>query len=132
MKKLIIILLVGVIGLGSGANIFAGETGTSADQYDAVYDKSDVFGTWKWVNSNAEYPIFFEFGYENSLKLMRMRPGNTDIDNYMWKLSGSTIYYSRPAADQAKIYEWQIITLDAESMLLRDEGGDIWLERLTK
>lgn len=83
MKKLIIILLVGVIGLGSGANIFAGETGTSVDQYDAVYDKSDVFGTWKWVNSNAEYPIFFEFGYENSLKLMRMRPGNTDIDNYM-------------------------------------------------
>lgn len=63
---------------------------------------------------------------------MKMHPGNTDIDNYIWKLSGSIIYYSRPAADESKINEMQIITIDSESMLLRDGNVDIWLERLTK
>lgn len=132
MKKFITLAVFSLLCLSVSAANTSTQNGNEAPVSAVSVSNSDIIGTWKWVNSNAEYPIYFEFGNNNSLKIMRMIPGNTDIDNYVWKLSGNNIYYSRPAADDSKINTFVIMECEGNTMLLQEGETGFWLEKLTK
>lgn len=132
MKKLIALAAFSLFCLSVSAANISTQNGYEAPASEVSVSNSDIIGTWKWVNSNTEYPVYLEFGNNNSLKIMRMIPGNTDIDDYVWKLSGNNIYYSRPAADDAKINTFVIMECGGDTMLLQEGETGIWLEKLTK
>lgn len=133
MKSIITFAAISLMALSSQAATSGSEQGGySVAAADSTISQSNVIGTWSWVNNGLDYPVFFEFGNENRLKIMRMRPGNTDIDEYRWNMSGSTIFYTRPAADDHKINRLEIINIDSSTMLLKDGETDIWLERLQR
>lgn len=132
MKKIIALAAFSLFCLSVSAANISSQNSNEAPANVVSVSNSDIIGTWKWVNSNTDFPVYFEFGNNNSLKIMRMIPGNTDIDNYVWKLSGNNIYYSRPAADDSTINTFVIMECEGDTMLLKEGETGVWLEKLTK
>lgn len=80
------------------------------------------------------YPVYYEFKVDGTLNINKMKSGGPDIDKYKWSLSGNTILYTRPAADDPVVNKLVIVKLDSTILILSlyDNGKkyDLWLERI--
>ena len=91
-----------------------------------------IIGMWNWTNSSADYPIYIEFNNDGDMLLHKMKQSGLDTDYYKWNVDGSTIYYTRPAADEKIVNKFQIVRNDGTTMILHDshDNSDLWLEKI--
>lgn len=89
-----------------------------------------IVGMWQWSNSPFEYPVYIEFKEDGNMDMHKMKPDGLDIDNFKWSLEGTIIYYTRPDADEKRVYPLQIIKNDGTTMILHDSESDMWLEKI--
>lgn len=93
--------------------------------------ESNIIGTWDWKNANKDYPVHFEFRDNGELKITNFRPDKIDVDDYIWDLVESSIYYSREGVGETSIFKMGIIESDDAKLLLKiDDGSEVWLTRI--
>ncbi len=83
--------------------------------------KSDIVGTWEWVNNNIQGDCVLEFNAGGTGRISAtVKDGSKEVHDFKWTRDGDKIYLAAEGEKEVGVYE--VVSADGKTLVLSVDG----------